>query len=125
MFVLTKMNERGRAGRIVHLAVVLAMVGLLLAGTAGPALAAQGGGGGIGGALDSVVTAITDIIQTVCIGLGILGLSIWGIGKIARPIFPQIGQFTQNYMSDLIIGLAVVFIASQVVEGLASALGTT
>ncbi len=63
------------------------------------------------------------IIQTVCVGLGILGLSIWGIGKIARPVFPQISALTANYMGDLMIGIAVVFVASQIVEGLASAMG--
>jgi hypothetical protein len=95
------------------------MVGLVL-GLATPALAQ---GGGLGTAIDGIVVAITDIIQTVCVGLGILGLSIWGIGKIARPVFPQISGLTQNYFSDLMIGLAVVYVASQIVEGLAGALG--
>jgi hypothetical protein len=102
---------------------VILMTGLLL-GLAAPVMAQVGGGaGGIGGAIDGIVTAITDIIQTVCVGLGILGLSIWGIGKIARPVFPQISGLTQNYMGDLMIGIAVVFVASQIVEGLASAMG--
>ncbi len=107
--------------RITRIMTLLLMTGLLL-GLATPALA-QGGGGSIGGAIDSIVTAITDIIQTVCVGLGILGLSIWGIGKIARPVFPQISALTANYMGDLMIGIAVVFVASQIVEGLASAMG--
>lgn len=110
-----------RHNRITRIMTLLLMTGLLL-GLAAPALA-QGGGGSIGGAIDSIVTAITDIIQTVCVGLGILGLSIWGIGKIARPVFPQISALTANYMGDLMIGIAVVFVASQIVEGLASAMG--
>lgn len=109
-----------RYNRIAKLMTLLLMTGLLL-GLAAPALAQDGGS--IGGALDSIVTAITDIIQTVCVGLGILGLSIWGIGKIARPVFPQISALTANYMGDLMIGIAVVFVASQIVEGLASAMG--
>ncbi|MCQ3976982.1 MAG: hypothetical protein DPW09_26430 [Anaerolineae bacterium] len=110
-----------RYNQITRIITLLLMTGLLL-GLATPALA-QGGGGSIGGALDTIVTAITDIIQTVCVGLGILGLSIWGIGKIARPVFPQISGLTANYMGDLMIGIAVVFVASQIVEGLASAMG--
>ena len=110
-----------RYNQITRIITLLLMTGLLL-GLATPALA-QGGGGSIGGALDTIVTAITDIIQTVCVGLGILGLSIWGIGKIARPVFPQISALTANYMGDLMIGIAVVFVASQIVEGLASAMG--
>lgn len=110
-----------RHNRITRIMTLLLMTSLLL-GLAAPAMA-QGGGGSIGGAIDSIVTAITDIIQTVCVGLGILGLSIWGIGKIARPVFPQISALTANYMGDLMIGIAVVFVASQIVEGLASAMG--
>ena len=70
-----------------------------------------------------IVTAITDIIQSVCVAGGILGLSIWGIGKVVRPVFPQLAGLTQNYIGDLMIGIAVVFVAAQVVEGLAGALG--
>ncbi len=105
--------------RVAQVITTVVMVGLVL-GLATPALAQ---GGGLGTAIDGIVVAITDIIQTVCVGLGILGLSIWGIGKIARPVFPQISGLTQNYFSDLMIGLAVVYVASQIVEGLAGALG--
>ena len=52
------------------------------------------------------------------------GLSFWGIGKILRPVFPQVAGLTQNYIPDLLIGIAVVFIASQIVEGLANAIGS-
>ncbi len=104
--------------RTVRIITVLMMSGLLLAA---PAMA-QGGAGSLGGAIEGIVTAITGIIQTVCIALGILGLSIWGIGKVARPVFPQIAGMTQNYISDLMIGIAVVYIATEVVEGLQSAL---
>ncbi|GIK42101.1 MAG: hypothetical protein BroJett011_59340 [Chloroflexota bacterium] len=79
--------------------------------------------GSVGAALDSVVKAVVDVIQSVAVGAGILGLSIWGIAKVARPMFPQISQMAQNYIPDLLIGLAVVFVASEVVESLASTLG--
>ena len=108
-----------RHNRITKIITLLLMTGLLL-GLAAPALAQDTGS--IGEAIDSIVTAITDIIQTVCVGLGILGLSIWGIGKISRPMFPQISALTQNYMGDLMTGIAVVYIASQIVEGLAEAM---
>ena len=92
----------------------------LALGLASPAWAQDGTG--LGEAIGGMVTVVTDIIQSVCIGLGILGLSIWGLGKVTRPIFPQLAGMTQNYISDLFIGLAVVFIASTVVEGVAQAM---
>lgn len=79
--------------------------------------------GGVGAALDSVVKAVTDVIQSVAVGAGILGLSIWGIAKVARPMFPQISGMAQNYIPDLLIGLAVIFVATEVVESLAGQLG--
>lgn len=113
----TKLNSRGQ---VVHIITLLVLTGLLL-GLAAPALAQ--GGGGVGAAFEQIVTAITDIIQSICVAAGILGLSIWGIGKVVRPVFPQLSGLTQNYIGDLMIGIAVVFVASQIVEGLAGALG--
>jgi hypothetical protein len=80
-------------------------------------------GSGIGDVVNNLVSAIVDIIQSVAIGAGILGLVVWGIGKVARPIFPQISGLTQNYIPDLLIGIAVVLVASQIVEALVSSLG--
>lgn len=113
-----RLNPRGRVVQVITL---LVLVGLVL-GLATPALA-QSGSGGVGAAFEQIVTAITDIIQSICVAAGILGLSIWGIGKVVRPIFPQLAGLTQNYIGDLMIGIAVVFVASQIVEGLAGALG--
>jgi hypothetical protein len=79
--------------------------------------------GGIGDVLANIITAVTDTIQSFAVGLGALGLLMWGAGKLARPVFPQISQMTANYIPDLMIGLAVVFTASQIVEGLAAVLG--
>jgi hypothetical protein len=106
------------ASPVVHLLVLLVVGSVLL--TASPAFAQDG----VGAALDSVVKAVTDVIQSVAVGAGILGLSIWGISKVARPMFPQIAGIAQNYIPDLLIGLAVIFVATEVVESLASQLGS-
>jgi hypothetical protein len=39
-------------------------------------------------------------------------------------MFPQIAGIAQNYIPDLLIGLAVIFVATEVVESLASQLGS-
>src|SRR5512136_2948646 len=93
---------------------LVVMVSLLLSLAATPVLA-QGGGGEIGTAITGIVTTITGIIQSVCVAAGVLGLSMWGIGKVARPVFPQLSALTQNYISDLMIGIAVVFVAATIV----------
>ena len=111
------MNRKPKAIRLLTLLVTFSV----LVGMAAPAFAQ--GGGGVGEVVSNLVTAITDIIQSVAIAAGIAGLSFWGFGKILRPVFPQVAGLTQNYIPDLLIGIAVVFIASQVVEGLASAVG--
>jgi hypothetical protein len=69
------------------------------------------------------VTTIIDIIQSLTVVVGILGVTIWGFGKVARPVFPEISQLTNQYVSQFIIGIVVVFVATTVVEGLASAIG--
>lgn len=103
---------------VIHLLILLVVGSILF--TASHALAQDG----VGAALDSVVKAVTDVIQSVAVGAGILGLSIWGISKVARPMFPQIAGIAQNYIPDLLIGLAVIFVATEVVESLASQLGS-
>jgi hypothetical protein len=105
------------ASPVIHLLILLVLGSILF--TASPAFAQDG----VGAALDSVVKAVTDVIQSVAVGAGILGLSIWGISKVARPMFPQIAGIAQNYIPDLLIGLAVIFVATEVVESLASTLG--
>jgi hypothetical protein len=42
---------------------------------------------------------------------------------VARPVFPQISGLTQNYIPDLMIGIAVVLVATQIVEALVSSMG--
>jgi hypothetical protein len=80
-------------------------------------------GGGIGDVVNGLVQSITGIIQSIAVGAGILGLTFWGIGKVVRPMFPQVSAMTQNYIPDLLIGIAVVLVAATVVEGLVSSLG--
>ena len=79
----------------------------------------------IGDVIATLVETITTIIRNIAVGIGALGLTTWAVGKIARPLFPQISQMTSNYIPDLLIGIAFVFVASSVVNGLASAMGST
>ena len=106
----------------VRLMTMLVMVGILLVLPAGAALA-QGGGDEITAAFSGVVETITGIIQGLAVVVGIAGLSVWGFAKIARPIFPEISNLTQQYIGSLVVGVIVVFVAATVVEGLASAVG--
>lgn len=100
---------------------LLIMLGLLLTMPANGALAQDGTG--ISEAFSNVVATIIDIIQSLTVGVGILGVTIWGFGKVARPVFPEIAGLTQQYISQFLVGVVAVFIAATVVEGLAAALG--
>ncbi len=93
------------------------MLGLLLVAPAGNALAQDE----ITTAFSNVVTTITGIIQGLAVVIGILGLSIWGLAKIARPVFPELSNLTNQYIGGLVVGVVVVFLAATVVEALASA----
>ena len=97
------------------------MLGLLLVLPAGTALAQ--GGDEITTAFSGVVETIVGIIQGLAVVVGIAGLSVWGLARIARPIFPELSNLTQQYIGSLVIGVVVVFVAATVVEGLASAVG--
>jgi type IV secretory pathway VirB2 component (pilin) len=103
----------------IRLMTALIMVGLLLVLPAGSALAQDE----ITTAFTEVVETITGIIQGLAVVVGIAGLSIWGLARIARPIFPELSNLTQQYIGSLVIGVIVVFVAATVVEGLASAVG--
>jgi hypothetical protein len=112
--VLSKWFTRRRMVKVAIITMLILMVAL-------PAFAQDGEG--VGGVVNNLVSSITDIIQSVAVGAGILGLTFWGIGKVVRPMFPQVSAMTQNYIPDLLIGIAVVLVASQVVESLVSSLG--
>jgi len=105
----------------IRLMTALIMVGLLLVLPAGTALAQ--GGDEITTAFSGVVETIVGIIQGLAVVVGIAGLSVWGLARIARPIFPELSNLTQQYIGSLVIGVVVVFVAATVVEGLASAVG--
>ncbi|MCP4359369.1 MAG: hypothetical protein GY796_15250 [Chloroflexi bacterium] len=96
----------------------LIVVGVLLVVPAGNALAQDE----ITTAFSNVVTTITGIIQGLAVVIGILGLSIWGLAKIARPVFPELSNLTNQYIGGLVVGVVVVFLAATVVEALASAI---
>ncbi len=96
----------------------LIVVGMLLVLPAGNALAQDE----ITTAFSNVVTTITGIIQGLAVVIGILGLSIWGLAKIARPVFPELSNLTNQYIGGLVVGVVVVFLAATVVEALASAI---
>ena len=105
----------------IRLVTLLIMIGLLLVLPAGTALAQ--GGDEITTAFSGVVETIVGIIQGLAVVVGIAGLSVWGLARIARPIFPELSNLTQQYIGSLVIGVVVVFVAATVVEGLASAVG--
>jgi len=107
--------------RVAKIIVGIILVAILIGGIT-PALA-QGGGGDIGDTLNEVINNIVDIIQQITIGIAILGLALWALGKRARPVFPQLSQLTANYISEFIIGIVVIFSVSKIVEGIASAVG--
>jgi len=101
----------------VRLITGLILVGMLLVVPAGTAFAQDE----ITTAFSNVVTTITGIIQGLAVVVGILGLSIWGLAKIARPVFPELSNLTNQYIGGLVIGVVVVFLAATVVEALATA----
>jgi|GEM_PF-6404179 len=105
----------------IRLVTMLIMLGILLVVPAGSALAQ--GGDQITTAFAGVVETITGIIQGLAVVVGIAGLSVWGLARIARPIFPELSQLTNQYIGSLVIGVIIVFVAATVVEGLASAVG--
>ena len=100
--------------RLMTLIVVLGIMAVAV-----PALAQDG----IGGTFDSIITSITDLIQQLTLAVGVLGIVIWGFGKVARPIFPEIAQMTAQYFNNFIIGVVVVFAAAEIVDMVAGAVG--
>jgi hypothetical protein len=103
----------------IRLVTILIMLGLLAGLPAYPAFAQ--GGDQITTAFSGVIETITSIIQGLAVVVGIAGLSIWGMAKIARPIFPELSNLTNQYISSLVIGVIFVFVAATVVQGLADA----
>ena len=86
---------------------------------AAPALADSG----VGGKFEEIINKIVETVQNLTLVIGLMGLVLWGFGKVARPIVPQISQLTQQYFMQFIIGIVVVFSASEIVEMIAGAVG--
>ncbi len=105
----------------VRIVTLLLLIAILAVSPAGIALAQDGSG--VSEAFSGIVTTITDIIQSLSVVVGILGISLWGFGKLARPVFPEISQLTSQYITQFMIGLVAVYLASTVVEAIASAIG--
>ncbi len=122
--VSTTSSTQKPAGRVAVRVMTLVLVfGFLISLEATPALANQNSPADFGEAISTIVEAITGIIQSIAVGLGILGLTIWGLAKLARPVFPEISQQVQGYIPGLMIGLVVIFLAGEIVGGLAEAIG--
>jgi type IV secretory pathway VirB2 component (pilin) len=100
----------------------LVMLAVLAGGPVGQALAQSGGGDAVTAAFAGVVETITDIIQGLTVVVGILGIVLYGFGKVARGIFPEIAQMTQQYLKEFIIGIVVVFGAATIVEAVVSSI---
>jgi type IV secretory pathway VirB2 component (pilin) len=111
-----KLSPRYPVLRLLTLIVVAGVIGV-----ASPALAQ----GDPGGAFDAIVTSITELIQNITLIVGVLGLVIWGFGKVARPLFPEISGLTQQYIPNLLIGVVVVFTAAEIVDMVAGAVGAS
>jgi len=105
----------------VQLATLLILVSVLAVVSARPALAQ--GGDEISAAFSGIVVTITGIIQSLTVVVGILGVTLWGFAKVARPIFPELSQLTGQYIGQFVIGVVAVFVAATVVESIAGAIG--
>jgi hypothetical protein len=110
---------------VIRLCAFIVTLGVMLGAPvlSGGVAFAQSGGGDVAAAFTDIVTAITDIIQSLTVVVGILGITFWGFGKVARPVFPEISQMTNQYINGFLIGIVAVFVATSVVEALASAIG--
>ena len=115
-------NRKINPARVAKIIIWIVMLAILIGGIT-PVLAQGGGGGDIGGTLNEIIDNVVGIIQQITIGVAILGLVIWALGKVARPVFPQLSQMTANYITEFIIGIVVVFAATKIVQGIANAVG--
>ena len=98
----------------------LVILSILVVGPAGPALAQSGAGDAVSAAFAGVVETITSIIQGLTLVVGILGFVLYGFGKVARGIFPELAQMTQQYIKDFTVGVVVVYGAATIVEAVVS-----
>ena len=121
--IVTRLSQPHNLNVIRMCAFIVTLGVVLGAPVLGGVAFAQSGGGDVAAAFTDIVTAITDIIQSLTVVVGILGITFWGFGKVARPVFPEISQMTNQYINGFLIGIVAVFVATSVVEALASAIG--
>ena len=101
------------------------MASILMLGLAlGYTLPVLAQGEDLGAVITQVVETITGIIRSASIGLGVLGLVMWGLAKLVRPYMPELSQKVNNYIPDLMMALLVIAFANQIVSSLASAFGS-
>lgn len=108
--------------RVAKITIGIIILAILIGGIT-PVLAQNGGGGDIGDTLNEIINNVVSIVQQITVGVAILGLVIWGLGKLTRPFFPQLSQMTANYITEFIIGIVVIFSATLIVQGIANAVG--
>ena len=106
---------------MIRLFTSLVVVGIVLGGLAVSAYAQDGGD--VAAAFSGIITTVTGIIKSLTVVVGILGVTLWGFGKVARPIFPELSNTTNQYISQFVIGVVAVFVAATVVEAITSAIG--
>ena len=103
---------------LIRFLTILVMLAALTTGPAGPALAQGGAGEAVSAAFAGVVETIINIIQGLTLVVGILGFVLYGFGKVARGIFPELAQMTQQYIKDFTVGVVVVYGATTIVEAM-------
>ncbi len=72
--------------------------------------------------ITNLAVAMTGFIHTLTLVVGVLGLTIWGLAKIARPIAPDLAGSTGGYISSLVFDGLVVMAGSTVLRVVAEVL---
>lgn len=71
--------------------------------------------------LSDILIILTGVVQALTVIGAILGLTMWGFGKIAKPLFPGLSSlFNGEYVKSIIIDETIVFLASTIVRFLAT-----
>ncbi len=68
--------------------------------------------------LASIITKLTTQLKGVMMGIGVLGLSLWGIAHLAAPAIPEWALGLRGYFQKAMIVLVVVGFAPTLVSWL-------
>lgn len=68
-----------------------------------------------GGALGGVIDQVTGIVKPIGQGLAILGITLWGLSKLASPILPEWAAQNQGYFNKAFLGMLAVGMAGTIV----------